>query len=362
MNALKGLATAILGFLLFLSLTVFGIAYLLHATLLNPDFITAQVDSIDVSAVVRDIFEEQVSGQLPEEAESLTEAVYNVIDEQEPWLKEQLNGAIYTGYDFLLGKTDQLEITVSLEGLKASLKDSLWEALQEELPEMLPDLVEQELGTYIDEHWDELAGQIPEEYLPSEAVGLSEEQLRPYLQDYLRENEGQIAAELSKPEVSGLIDSLLEPYFDQFYDEFIGEIPSEYTVNEDDIPSDVMEQLLMVKKYVGYFQTGYWLLIVFMVVLAALIFLVNRNVRTTSRALGIDLLIFGIFNLAGVLLARSFNLMGYIPDIPASLETWLTGLFNDVLGIMLTFSIIILVVAVALLVVSFVVKPKAAEG
>ncbi len=360
MKVLKGLATAVLGFLIFLSLTVFGIAYLLHATLLNPDFITSQVDSIDVPAVVRDVFEEQVSGQLPEEAQSLKEAVYKVIDDQEPWLKEQLNGAIYTGYDFLLGKTDRLEITVSLEGLKASLKDSLWEALHDELPKMLPDLVEQELGPYIDEHWDKLAGQIPEEYLPPEAVGLSEEQLRPYLQDYLRENEGQIVAELSKPEVSGLIDSLLKPYYDQFYDELIGEIPSEYNINEDNIPSDVMEQLLLVRKYVGYFQTGYWLLIVFMVVLAALIFLINRNIRVTTRALGIDLLIFGIFDLAGVILARSLNPMGYVPDIPASLDTWLTGLYSDVLGIMQVFSIVILVIGAALLVVSFVVKPKAA--
>ena len=99
MKVLKGFGVGILSFLLFLSLSVFGMAFMLNSTLLNPDFVAAQVDRIDVSALVQEIAEEQVGGQLSEEMSFLKEAIYGVIDDQKPLLKEQLNSAIYTGYD-----------------------------------------------------------------------------------------------------------------------------------------------------------------------------------------------------------------------------------------------------------------------
>lgn len=362
MNVLRSLGTAILSLLLFLSLTVFGTAFLLHSTLLNPDFVAAQVDKMDVSELARDITEEQIAGELPEEVEFLKDAILDVIDEQEPWLKEQARHAIYTGYDFFLGKTDTLEITIELESLKADLKDSLWEALNERIATWLPDILQDELVSYIDEHLPEYAQQIPEEYLPPGIVGLSEEQLRQYLDEYLRDLDEQITNLGLVPELSGLLEVLIKPFFDQYYDEFAEEIPSEYVVDEETIPADVMEQLLLAKKYIGYFQTGYYLLIVFMVVLVAGIFLINWNISKAALALGIDLTLYGVLGLASVIFARTFNFMKLIPDIPASMETWLNGLFKDILAPLQLFSIIILVIGIALIVASFFFKRRAAES
>lgn len=363
MNALRGLGTAILGLLLFLSLTVFGTAFLLHSTVLNPDFVADQVDKMDISGLAREITEEQLAGELPEEAEFLIDPLLDIIDEQEPWLKEQARHAIYTSYDFLLGKTDTLEISIALESLKADLnRDRLWETLNERISSWLPIIIQDELRSYLEENLHVYARQIPKEYLPPEIAGLPDEQLLRYLDEYLEDLDEQITTQGTVPELSGLLEALVKPFFDQYYDEFIEKIPSEYVVDEETIPAEVMEQLLLAREYIGHFQTGYYLLIVFMVVLVAGIFLVNWNVSRAALALGIDLTLYGILELAGVIFARTFNFMQFVPDVPASMETWLNGLFKDVLAPLQLFSIIILVIGIALIVASFFFKRRATES
>jgi hypothetical protein len=120
--------------------------------------------------------------------------------------------------------------------------------------------------------------------------------------------------------------------------------------------------MLLARKYIGYFRAGFYWLIVFMVLLAGGIFLIHRNIQDPSRALGIDLAIYGVLDLAGALAARSFSPAPYLPDEVASLRPWLTGVYNDITGIVLTFSIVVLAVGAGLIVVSFVFKKKVAEG
>ena len=298
MNVLKGFGLGILSFLLFLSLSVFGIAFMLNSTLLNPDFVTSEVDKIDVSALVIELAEEQIGEQLPEEAFFLKEALYGVVSDQEPWLKEQLNAAIYTGYDFFLGKSERLDMIISLEPLKENLRDSLWQTFKENLP----------------------------------------------------------------PELSSLPEEQMKPYFDQYYQEFAGQIPSEFAFDESSIPPEVMEQMMLARQYIGYFQTGYYYLIGFMVLLVLGIILINRNVRGTTRSLGIALLIYGALEFAGVYVARNFMPTSLpLPDIPSSLQMWLMGLSGDLLAPLQMFSLGVLIGGVVLLVVSFVYKPRIAE-
>jgi len=331
MNVLKGFGLGILSFLLFLSLSVFGIAFMLNSTLLNPDFVTSEVDKIDVSALVIEMAEEQIGEQLPEEAFFLKEALYGVVSDQEPWLKEQLNAAIYTGYDFFLGKSERLDMIISLEPLKENLRDSLKEAFLQSLPATLSDLP------------PELSGLFPElADLPPELSDLP-------------------LSDLS-PELAGLLTDITDQLFDQYYQEFAGQIPSEFAFDESSIPPEVMEQMLLARQYIGYFQTGYYYLIGFMVLLVLGIILINRNVRGTTRSLGIALLIYGALEFAGVYVARNFMPASLpLPDILSSLQMWLMGLFGDLLAPLQMFSLGVLIGGVVLLVVSFVYKPRVAE-
>jgi len=291
MNFLKGLAISLLSFILFLSLGVFGTVYMLNNTLLNPDFVSAQVDRLDISSLAREVIEPQVSGQLTPETEFLEEAIYSTIADSEPWIKEQVNAAVYSGYDYFLGKTERLSMIISLEPLKESLRDSLRQAFMQDIP----------------------------------------------------------------PELSSLPPAQLEQYFDEYYRQFSAQIPSEFTVDESQISPEVMAQIMQARQYIGYAQTYYYPLIGFMVLLVVLIILLHRSVKGATRGLGITFLIYGILEFAGVFATKNFlpaNLP--LPDIPPSLQSWLTGFIVDFVAPLQTFGIGLMAVGAALIIVSIV--------
>ena len=307
MKVLKGLVLSLLSLLLFLSLSVFGIVFALNSTLLNPDFVVDEVDKLDISSVAGELLTEQLSEYLPEETRFLEGVIKGAITEvvaaQEPWIKEQVNAAVYSSYDYLLGKTERLVVTVSIEPLKENLAEYLRVALKPALTELLP---------------AELAQAPP---------------------------------------------ALIDQYYDEFYQQFADNIPDTFEVDESYLPPEVMETLIQVRQYISYFQTGYYRLIGLMVLLVLLIILINRNVRSATRELGITFLIYGALEFAGVYLARNFmpaNL--YLPSgLPSSLQSWLLELSGDLLVPLQTFSVGVLVGGVVLLVISFV-YPRRAVG
>jgi len=299
MNVLKGLVLSLLSLLLFLSLSIFGLAFMLNSTILNPNFVVTEVDKIDVSSLIREIAEEQIGEQLPQEAWFLKEAIYNVISDQEPWIKEQVSAAIYSGYDFLLGKSESLILIISLGPLKEDLRESLRQAFMQSLP----------------------------------------------------------------PQLSGLPQAQIEQYFDEFYQQFAEQIPSTFEFDESMLPPEVMEQIIQARQGIGYFQIGYNALIGFMVLLILGIILVNRNVRSITRGLGITFLIYGAIEYAGIFAVRYFvpTSLPMLPEIPVSLQMWVLQLFGDFLAPLEMFSLGLLAGGVVLLIVSFFCKPRLVE-
>jgi hypothetical protein len=354
MGLLKGLGNGFLSFLLLLSLSVFGVSFLLNSTVLNPDFIVARVDKLDITTITRDIVDEQISEDLPEEAEFLKSAAYAVIAEREPWLKEQFNNAIYTGYDFLLGKSDRLEIIIPLESLKTDFKESLWQTLGEFLKQNASQIPEDLLIPYIEDYYQELISQVPEQLLPAGMAGLVGSELDMYLHEHYDQVTFLLQTAFNVPGLSGWMLGQIRPYFDEYYDSFVEDLPAEQVINEQEIPEEVMEQLWLARKYIGEFQTGYYILIACMLLLAAGIILINRNIKDISRILGITFIIYGALELIGVIVARGLQPAAYIADLPASVETPLAGLFRDFLAPLQWFSLGILIAGIALLVVSFV--------
>ena len=53
MQFLKSLAISLLSFLLFLSLSIFGLAFMLSQTILNPDFVVAELNQLDISSLIK---------------------------------------------------------------------------------------------------------------------------------------------------------------------------------------------------------------------------------------------------------------------------------------------------------------------
>jgi hypothetical protein len=93
------------------------------------------------------------------------------------------------------------------------------------------------------------------------------------------------------------------------------------------------------------------------------IILINRDVRVITRSLGIDLLIYGALEFAGVYVARHYmtTSLPMPADVPVSLQTWLSGLTSDLLAPLQAFSLGLLIGGVVLVVVSFVYRRRVEE-
>jgi len=102
MKFLKGLTLSLLGLLLFLSLSIFGLVFTLNSTVLNPGFIIRKMEGLDIASLVEQLTNETTTEEgLPKE---LATTLTNTVTELEPLLKERINAAIDSTYDYLLGK------------------------------------------------------------------------------------------------------------------------------------------------------------------------------------------------------------------------------------------------------------------
>lgn len=291
MKFLKGLALGLLSFLLFLSLSIFGLALTLNYTILNPDFIVSEVDELDISSLV----EEFLSEEIPQEEPYLAEVLDNTIADLEPWIKEQVNAGIYTSYDYLLGKSESLSLVISLEPVKDSLKDNLREAILESPP----------------------------------------------------------------PELEGASPAEIELYLDEAYSEIDEMLPPRFEFNVSSLDPEVLAQLEQARQYIGYFQLGYKLLIGFILLLILGIILIHRQVKRATREIGIILLTYGVLEYIAIFVTKYLAGTQLTKlDVPAQLQTLLPQLLSNFLAPLEIFSICLLVVGVALIIVSFVYKPR----
>ena len=83
-----------------------------NSTVLNPDYMTSEIDRLDISLLVEESLDEEVSeDELSLESRT---AIVDNIDRIEPLLKQEVNAAVYSIYDYLLGKKQELELTLTL--------------------------------------------------------------------------------------------------------------------------------------------------------------------------------------------------------------------------------------------------------
>ncbi len=385
MKFLKGLSLGLLSFLLFLSLSVFGVAFLINQTILNPNFITSELDKLDVAALVEEIISEQEDEEdFPEE---LGTALINTVTKLEPVVKEQVNAAIYSIFDYLLGKRENPELAHTLRNTLlssdfiASLVDELdiaslaTDIISEQIPEDIPEDLEF-LVEHVDDIIAELEPTIKEEllaaagpvvdYLLGESQSISIEiSLEPVvekLEDTLRET----LLESPPPELAGLSPSDIEQYFDEYFGVMTEMVPSTIELDETTFSSEVPAQIAealetaeegleQAKEYVGYFQLGYNILIGLIVLLIAGIVLLNRQVSGATRKLGIIFLTYGVPWFAGILVAKYFAGKQIAQlDISPYFQELLPRLVNDFSAPLQWFSLGLLIGGVVLIVVSFV--------
>ncbi len=299
MRFLKGLAVSLLSFLLFLSLSLFSLAFMLNQTILNPDFVVSQMNKLDISALVKEIaidpisrdMGQQLSQQFPQGEELIAQVLNDTIADLEPWIKEKGGEVTYAAYDYLVGKSPSLNLAISLAPVKESLGANLRETFLESPP-------------------PELAAAPPA----------------------MRE---QI--------VSGIEQQLTQA------------IPATFELQESSFPPEVRGILGQVRQGIGYFQSAYPLLIGFMALLILGIVLIYREVKGATRSLGSTFLTYGVLGYAGIfaskyLLGTQIGAFG----LPAALQTWLPQFLNSLWTPVQTFNVGVAITGLVLVVVSIV--------
>jgi hypothetical protein len=201
MGVLRSLATSVLSFILFLTLAVFSIAFMLKGTVLNYDFVSDQVDKVPIADIAHDFGDEIITNQLTQDMPFVKDVALNVIEKKEPWIKEQLKAAMDSGYDYLLGETDTLYIVIPLSELKMDLQSTLWDEARAYLQQELAGKSETEVSRYL----QDIIRQIPYDLMPPELAALPQEIRNLAIEQYLRDFAGQNPVIGLPPEITASV-------------------------------------------------------------------------------------------------------------------------------------------------------------
>ncbi|MFC1952721.1 hypothetical protein ACFLWR_01135 [Chloroflexota bacterium] len=385
MTFIKNLFVGLLSFLLFLSLTIFGLAFMLRSTVLNPDFVTSELNRIEIAALLDEFLYMDSPADSPDFNGIIIDAASNI----EPEVKEQLSLGIHSTYDYLLGETRQPEVKLILRNtfLNADFVTSLFDNI--DLSSLAVFYINQQFVKDIPFEIDNLDEYIAnavtsaEPAIKKQIVAVSEPVFDYLLMDsrtldaaisleeikgHLSETILQIFLDSPPPELAVIPRNQRELFFNQFYQDFADMVPSEFRLTHDifdkELPADIAagiasaeEALQQTRQYVEYFQLGYTVLLIFIVLLGLGIVLIIRDVKITSRYLGIPLLSYGAVEYAGTLIGKYFS-KGQLPasDMPPELNIWVIQFINNAVKPLEIFSLSLLIGGAILIVISFVYK------
>jgi hypothetical protein len=296
MKFLKAFGLAILAVLLFMSLSSFGLMFTIDRTLLNPDFTVSQLERLNTASLARDIVHDQILSQA---TISLTPPIE----------------------DFLVGVVDE-----TITDLEPWLKEQARE-------------ITYAFYDYLEGNSQNLSVIIP---------------LEPVKQQ-LKINIGQAVITSPPPGLTDLPAGMIESYLEPFY----AQMPSSFELNQTWLGPQNMAQIDQLRQIVSHFNTVYYALIGFIVLLILGIILINREVRGSTRSLGATFLSCGIVSYAGVWLAKyAIGTQSALPQVPAYLQSWLPQLIADILHPLELYSLVLAGVGVVLLIVSFVYRRR----
>lgn len=296
------------------------LAPLLRNTFLSSDFVASLVDELDIASIAGGFISEQLAEEIPEEMEFMVGVLDETLIELEPWIKEQVRNAADPIVAYLLGESESLNVSISTEPLMSSLKENALQALSESPPPELAGIPPAMIEEMFDVAFEELSEVLPATFVIDESLLGSE-------------MPADFAATLAEAE-EGLAQA------------------------RQDIAASLAEAeggLEQGREFISYYQLGYNLLIVFMLILIAGIVLIHRQIKGATRGIGITFLTFGALELIGVFVVKYFAGMqlAQLPPIPSPLEAWLPQFLNNFLAPLQWLSIGLVVGGVALIIVSF---------
>jgi hypothetical protein len=379
----------------------------LSNSVMTSAFVSDLLDKIDLSQILDRAMQQPAESGTDYSAAFVT-ALVNAVHENEPALKTQITNASDPIFKYLLMQTPGLDLKSTLR--QTILSDSTVSEVLNNLDytTMTKNIVMEYIGgplaegitlsdAQIDQVVDALQPSIKTafsdaagtfaDYLTGTNLNFSLEMLfAPALQTLRTVAKQAFFAQLPKV-FQGESQAELDSAFEQFYTNLVGSIPTTYEVNSSDIgistaadiasaidnaqkslttardnidtaSRDYATDLQNARPYVRDFQIGFICLIVLIVLLISGIILICRNVKNSCRDLGIVFLIYGAFELAGVLIAKHIATAQIAKaNISQSLNNIPGMILRDFTSPLQTISLVCLIGGIVLLVVS-IIYPK----
>ena len=169
MSVLRGFFSGVFSFLLFDALVLLGFVIPLNLTILNPDFVTNELEKLDVYPTVI----EQAKTMLPSQQFISTETVDELVSELRPWFEEQADTVIHAVYAYI-EEDRELNVVISLEPVRAAVKENVRESVINSLPPELRGASQSQIDAYMSQVYTGIDNVIPSSFVLNEAVAGSQ--------------------------------------------------------------------------------------------------------------------------------------------------------------------------------------------
>ena len=238
----------------------------------------------------------QQVGQIPGQQALQKTIIKNTVTDLQPWMKQEAASVITVGEAYFKGNTSTLSIVVPLDTVKKSLVDNTNKAILASPP----------------------------------------------------------------PELRGVPPAQVTAYINQSADQLTAPIPATLTIDEKSMSAGDLATVRQIRQYTSKIMLIMVGLILLMLLLIGLLFLVNRNVKQTSRDVGVTFLMSGVITYALAFFGNKFspNLLNQMGGIPDALRAWLPQVIQEWTQPVLTFGLVVAIIGVLLIIFSFIYKRK----
>jgi hypothetical protein len=303
----------------------------LRQTILSDNTVNGILNNFDYTALTKNMMSVYIGGLLPEGI-TLSDAQINLVASAlQPYVKTALTNASGSFADYLTGTNPSFSVEIALAPAMPTLKTVTRDAFTAQLPAGLQGLSQTDINNAFEQYYSNFRKTIPATYtVNSSDIGIS------------------TTADMTNT---------------------IANAQNSLTTARDNIDTasrNYATDLQNARPYVRDFQIGFICLIALILLLIAGIILICRNVKDSCRNLGIVFLIYGAFELAGVLIAKHIATAQIAKaDIPQSMNNIPGMILRDFTSPLQTISLVCLIGGIVLLVVSIIyprLKPAKAES
>ncbi len=168
MSILRGIFAGIFCFLLLVVLVLLGLIISLNLTVLDADFVTAELVKLDVYATVID----QAKTLIPSQPFIDTKMVDELAVELKPWLQEQASTVIHAVYGYIK-EGRNLSLNISLETIRAAVKEKVAAAVTDAPPALLQGATQSQIDAYLSQIYAGIDNAIPSNFVIDGTVAAS---------------------------------------------------------------------------------------------------------------------------------------------------------------------------------------------